>query len=139
MARVCREGGARVQFNAFLRDLNLGVANVTDGRRLEVIANGLPLFKGAQLAIDTTIVCPVRRDGTPNARTATKDGISLEKLGFGKKNAILSSMASVAEPGWSYLLWKREVGGARRLGNSCTYFRKPVLVAIRSYSKKKLQ
>ena len=47
MARVCREGGARVQFNAFLRDLNLGVANVTDGRRLEVIADGLPLFKGA--------------------------------------------------------------------------------------------
>ena len=79
MARVCREGGARVQFNAFLRDLNLGVANVTDGRRLEVIANGLPLFKGAQLAIDTTIVCPVRRDGTPHARTPTKDGISLEK------------------------------------------------------------
>ena len=79
MARVCREGGARVQFNAFLRDLNLGMTNIMDGRRLEVIANGLPLFKRAQLAIDTTIVCPVGRDGTPHARAANEDGISSDK------------------------------------------------------------
>ena len=79
MARVCRESGARVQFNSFLRDLNIGPAGVTDGRRIEVIANGLPLFKGAQLAIDTTIVCPVGRDGTAHARAADVDGISLEQ------------------------------------------------------------
>ena len=76
MARVCREGGARVQFNSFLRDLNIGAA-VSDGRRIEVIANGLPLFKGAQLAIDTTIVCPVGRNGMAHAGAADEDGISL--------------------------------------------------------------
>ena len=76
MARVCREGGARVQFNSFLRDLNIGAA-VSDGRRIEVIANGLPLFKGAQLAIDTTIVCPVGRNGMAHAGAANEDGISL--------------------------------------------------------------
>ena len=29
-----------------------------DGRRLEVVADGLPLFGGVQLAIDTTLVSP---------------------------------------------------------------------------------
>ena len=79
MARVCREGGERVQFNSFLRDLNIGPVGVVDGRRIEVIANGLPLFKGAQLAIDTTIVCPVGRDSTAHARAADEDGVSLEQ------------------------------------------------------------
>ena len=31
------------------------------------------------MAIDTTIVCPVGRDGIPHARAAATDGISLEK------------------------------------------------------------
>ncbi len=48
-ARVCREAGARVSLNVFVRDLDLPVAQ-EDGRRLEVIADGLPLFGGVQLA-----------------------------------------------------------------------------------------
>ena len=39
-------------------------------RRLEVVVDGLPLWNGAQLAIDTTMVSPVRRDGTAQAGTA---------------------------------------------------------------------
>ena len=35
-ARICREAGARVATNVFLRDLNLGLP-LTDGRRLEVV------------------------------------------------------------------------------------------------------
>ena len=46
-ARVCYEAGARVATNVALRDLNLGVP-VSDGRRLEVVANGLPAFGGIQ-------------------------------------------------------------------------------------------
>ena len=42
LARVCREAGARVATNVFLRDLNLDVPT-EDGRRIEVVANGLPL------------------------------------------------------------------------------------------------
>ena len=39
-----------------MRDLNLGVMDHLDGRRLEVVADGLPLFGGVQLAVDTTLV-----------------------------------------------------------------------------------
>ena len=55
IARICREGGARVSMNVFVRDLDLGPFNHLDGRRLEVVADGLSLFGGAQLAIDTTL------------------------------------------------------------------------------------
>ena len=46
-ARACYEAGARVATNVALRDLNLGVP-ISDGRRLEVVANGLPAFGGIQ-------------------------------------------------------------------------------------------
>ena len=45
-----------------------------DVRRLEVVAEGLPLFHGA---IDTTLVSPVRRDGLPRARCEREDGAAL--------------------------------------------------------------
>ena len=49
-ARVCGEGG--VSTNVFLRDLNLAAPNAADGKRVE---DGLPLFGGTQLAIDTSL------------------------------------------------------------------------------------
>ena len=58
-----REAGARVATNVFLRDLNLGMP-LSDVRRLEVVANGLPGFGSVQVAVDATLVSPVRRDGT---------------------------------------------------------------------------
>ena len=79
MARVCREGGARVQSIKFLRDLNVDGIAPTDGRRIEIIANGLGLFHGAQLAIDTTIVSALRRNGMARPRAAKEDGVVLEK------------------------------------------------------------
>ena len=51
-ARVCREAGARVSTNIFVRDL-------------DVVAVILPVYHGARLAIDTTLVSPLRADGTP--------------------------------------------------------------------------
>ena len=52
--------------NMLVRELDLAPRlNTTDGRRLEVIADGLSLFQGAQLAIDTTLVSALRADGTP--------------------------------------------------------------------------
>ena len=62
-ARVCREAGARVRTNVFVRDLDLLPQGVPYQQRLEVVAEGLPLFHGAQLAIDTTLVSPLRADG----------------------------------------------------------------------------
>ena len=57
-AQVCREAGTRVRTNTFVRDMDLEGVHVLDGRRLEVVADGLTLWHGAQLAIDTTLVSP---------------------------------------------------------------------------------
>ena len=61
-ARICREAGARVRTNVFVRDMDLG-APVHDSRRLENLAEGLPLYGGVQLAIDPPLrwVRPSRR------------------------------------------------------------------------------
>ena len=45
--------------NVLVRDLDLGVVDQFDARRLKVVVDGLPLFQGAQLAVDTTLVCPL--------------------------------------------------------------------------------
>ena len=68
-ARVCREAGGRVRTNVFVRDLDLGVVNQFDTRRLEVVVDGFPLFQGAQLAVDTSLVCPLTRTGEAGPRT----------------------------------------------------------------------
>ena len=49
-ARVCREAGARVRTNVMVRDMDLVPAAA------EVVADGLPLYRGAQLAIETTLL-----------------------------------------------------------------------------------
>ena len=63
-AQVCREAGARVRLNTMVRDLDLLPGALLDNGRLEVVADGLSLFNGAQLAIDTTMVSALRGDGT---------------------------------------------------------------------------
>ena len=84
-ARVCREAGGRVSTNVFLRDLDLPVAR-TDGRRLEVVVDGLPLFGGAQLAVDTTLVSIVQADGRPRRQCAEQDGAALDQARRVKAN-----------------------------------------------------
>jgi hypothetical protein len=74
---MCREAGARVAENQMLRDMNLAGISQRDARQLEVVANGLPLFGGAQLAVDATFVSPVRRDGRPQPGADREDGTQL--------------------------------------------------------------
>ena len=69
-ARVCREVGARVRTNVVVRDLDLWPPH----RRLEVVADGLPLHGGAQLAIDTTALT---HDGTARPGADPHDGVAL--------------------------------------------------------------
>ena len=66
VARVCREAGGRVSCTVFVRDLDVGVPVAGDGR--------LPLFHGAQLAVDVTMVSALWCDGTPHRRAAEEDG-----------------------------------------------------------------
>ena len=76
-ARICREGGARVVTNALLRDFDLAAPDPRDQRQLEILADGLPLFGGAQLAVDTTLVSPLHCDGSPHPHAANVDGAVL--------------------------------------------------------------
>ena len=110
-AQVCREAGARVSTNVPVRDLDLVAHNNLDGRRLEVIADGLTLWHGAQLAIDTTLVSPLRRDGSARARATDHDGAVLvearrrkertypELSGEGGRARLVGLVAEVG--GWS--------------------------------------
>ena len=68
-----------VSTNLRVQDLDLLPGVPVDNRRLEVVADGLPLFHGAQLALDTTLVSPVRADGGPRRQCATTDGAALEQ------------------------------------------------------------
>ena len=74
VARICREAGGRVATNVLVRELDLVGVPVADGRRLEVVVDGLPLHAGVQLAIDTTLVGALRGDGSARRRAADADG-----------------------------------------------------------------
>ena len=63
-ARICREAGGRVVANAMVRDFDLADPDPGDRRRIEILADGLPLFGGAQLAVDTTLVSALHCDGS---------------------------------------------------------------------------
>ena len=54
------------------------VARPSHGRRFEIVADGLSSWQGAQLAIDTTMVSPLRRDGTARPRAANHNGAALD-------------------------------------------------------------
>ena len=101
VARVCREAGGRVMTNVMLRDLDMALPNVADGRRLEVVADGLPLFGGAQLSIDTTLVRPPQRrqpDAIPWSKTVPHSG----ELADGRNGRTLNWWAAGLAPGWSF-------------------------------------
>ena len=70
---MCREAGALVQCNAFLRDMNVGV-NSSDERRVEVLASGLPCYNGAQLAVDITVRHFLTATGGAQALACERDG-----------------------------------------------------------------
>ena len=60
--------------NVLLRDKNLQGISSHDSRQIEVVANGLPLWGGAQLAVDATLVSPMSRNGRPQPRAVDSDG-----------------------------------------------------------------
>ena len=75
------EVGGRVMTNVFMRELDLSpIDNRLDGRRLEVVADGLEAFGGAQLAIDTTLVCALRESVVPEMEAASRKAFALSLL-----------------------------------------------------------
>ena len=77
VARICREGGGRVRTNIMLRDLDMELPHAGDARRLEVVVDGLPLYGGRQLAVDTTLVGVLHANGQPMRRTPDEDAVRL--------------------------------------------------------------
>ena len=75
-ARVCREAGATVATNVLVRDLNVAPCR-QDDRRIEVIANGLPLWGGVQVAVDTTLASPLTAAGEPRRESRRTAGAAL--------------------------------------------------------------
>ena len=52
--------------------------NARHARTLEIVADGLPLFGGVQLAVDTTLVSPLHCDKSPHRGASNIDGAVLE-------------------------------------------------------------
>ena len=87
VAQVCREAGAACPRTSRCA-MDLVAHNNLDGRRLEVVADGLILWHGAQLAIDMTLVSPLRRDGSARFRAADHDGAVLMEARRRKEETI---------------------------------------------------
>ena len=49
----------------------------TDDRRVECVVTGLPLYNGAQIAVDTTLVSPLTRKGEPLPRALKEPGAAM--------------------------------------------------------------
>ena len=75
--QICLEAGARVSTNVMIRDLDIAGSN-TDARRLEVVAEGLSIFGGVQLALDATLVSTHHGDGTRLRKSDKMDGVALQ-------------------------------------------------------------
>ena len=125
-ARICREAGARVAENVRLRDLNLD-APVLDDRRLEVVANALPIWGGVQVAVDTTtLVSPVRADGAPRPGADREPGLALRQIRRRKRHHTLTLSASGAGAAACLSSASRSVAGGSRTGwPSCACSRAP--------------
>ena len=88
LARVCREARARVAQHVRLADMSLQIP-LHDARRIEVVCNGLPLWHGQQLAVDATIVSPVRRDGQPRSGADARPATALAQAALRKRRQVV--------------------------------------------------
>ena len=72
---ACAKEAARVTTNTRIIDLSIHHADTQDDRRIEVIANSLPLSGGAQLALDAPLVSLLTRAGHPRMRTKQRHSL----------------------------------------------------------------
>ena len=79
------------------RDMNIDVP-VSDARRIEVVATGLPMWHGAQLAIDAKIVSPVTRTGTARPGADTRPAAPVQGRSQTQAAPNLPRASSIATP-----------------------------------------
>ena len=116
-AQMCREAGARITTNMFVRDMDLGHFNALDARRLEIVADGLTLWRGAPL-----ISSLFPRWGAKGLRDTGQSTSMVQhwlRLASARRGPTLNSVAKEVGPVW--LCWpsRLEVDGAwRQLSSS---------------------
>ena len=119
-ARVCREAGGRMATNILVRDLDLGTPDVRDARRLEVVVDGLPLFGGAQLPVDTTLVSAIQGNGEPRNGAAECDGVALAQAKRKKARTYLELVHPGAHARLVVLALERAVLGPKTRAHLCS-------------------
>ena len=60
-----------------VRDVNLGNVLPTDNRRFECLVDELPVYNGAQLAVDCTLVSPLTGKGEARPGAYREDGAAM--------------------------------------------------------------
>ena len=65
--------------NVFLRDTTLSSIAASDGRRLEIVATGLPLHRGVPLGCDASLVSPLHTDGSPWSDADWRPGVAIQR------------------------------------------------------------
>ena len=105
--------GHGVAANQSVRDLDLGVPNVHDNRRLEVVADGCHSLGSVQLAVDKTLVSAVRRDGEPVHGAADRDSVAWGEPVV-KKAHTQSSYNQGRGIAWWFWAWRCVADGPRR-------------------------
>ena len=76
LRRIIREAVARVRENVSLFDAGVPV-DPSDGRNVEIVATGLPIHQGIPVAVDVTMVSPLKADGEPHAHADRQVGLAL--------------------------------------------------------------
>ena len=84
-----------------------------------------PLFRGAQLAIDTTMVSPVRSDGMARRQCATTSGAALDQARRRKERTYPELAQPHGRARLVVLGCEGEDVGLRRLANSSQVWRRP--------------
>ena len=106
--------------HVMVRDLDLLAPQALDGRRLDVVAEGLPLFGGMQLAIDATLVSFLHRDGTARPGSAHIDGVALQ-VARRRKERTYPELVGLRTRSRLVVLAGEVVG--RWSGETCTFVR----------------
>ena len=94
-------------------------------RRLEVVVDGLPLFGGVQLAVDTTLVSAVQGDGVPRRGAANRDGVALASAHRKKARTHPELVAAVLGLVWWYWPWRWAEDGPRRPARLSSCLQRP--------------
>ena len=92
-------------------EMNVDVP-VSDARRIGILAFALPVWHGAQVAIDATMVSPLGRDGQPRGSSARQAGAVLEQAARRKRETTYPELLTARR--CRLVVFGIEVGTARR-------------------------